>query len=150
VHTLKKKVAETIKKEFQERLQLAVDTLNSAIESRNNDTKSSAGDKYETSREMIQQEINSIEEQIFQLKAMLNELQRLPLDENPTQATSGSLVETDVGLYLLGLSAGKISIGKQVVYAISLASPLGKLLLNQKKGASIKFNNSTQTILNVY
>lgn len=147
---LKSKIVNAINMEFEERLRLAVDALDSAIESRNNETKSSAGDKYETSREMIQQEINSSEKQIFQIKMMLNELRRLPIKEKSLVAASGSLVETDSGLYLLGLSAGKMEVEDKTVYAISVASPLGKLLFNKKKGDTINLNNVAQTILEIH
>ena len=45
--------------------QLAIDA---AIESSNDDTKSSAGDKYETGREMMQQEIDRNRKQMEEAK----------------------------------------------------------------------------------
>ncbi|WP_417266550.1 3-oxoacyl-ACP synthase [Brumimicrobium sp.] len=145
----KKQVIKAMEKELEERLKMATQTYNVALESRNNDTKSSAGDKYETSRAMMQQEMDNAEISIHQVKVFQNELQRLPLEENVNAVMSGSLVETTNGVYFLGLSLGKIEVNNQIVYAISTASPLGKLLLNKKVGDVIDLNSNQQTILNV-
>lgn|SRR5690554_678198 len=145
----KKQVIKAMEKELEERLKMATQTYNDALESRNNDTKSSAGDKYETSRAMMQQEMDNAEISIHQVKVFQNELQRLPLEENVNAVMSGSLVETTNGVYFLGLSLGKIEVNNQIVYAISTASPLGKLLLNKKVGDVIDLNSNQQKVLNL-
>lgn len=145
----KKQVIKAMEKELEERLKMATQTYNDALESRNNDTKSSAGDKYETSRAMMQQEMDNAEISIHQVKVFQNELQRLPLEENANAVMSGSLVETTNGVYFLGLSLGKIEVNNQIVYAISTASPLGKLLLNKKVGDVIDLNSNQQKVLNL-
>lgn len=145
----KKQVIKAMEKELEERLKMATQTYNDALESRNNDTKSSAGDKYETSRAMMQQEMDNAEIRIHQVKVFQNELQRLPLEENANAVMSGSLVETTNGVYFLGLSLGKIEVNNQIVYAISTASPLGKLLLNKKVGDVIDLNSNQQKVLNL-
>lgn len=145
----KKQVIKAMEKELEERLKMATQTYNDALESRNNDTKSSAGDKYETSRAMMQQEMDNAEISIHQVKVFQNELQRLPLEENADAVMSGSLVETTNGVYFLGLSLGKIEVNNLIVYAISTASPLGKLLLNKKVGDVIDLNSNQQKILNL-
>ena len=50
------------------------DTLQVAIISRNSDTKSSAGDKFETSREMAQIEITKIEAEILKTQQFIQHL----------------------------------------------------------------------------
>jgi transcription elongation GreA/GreB family factor len=146
---IKKQVITAIEKELDERLVMATQTYDDALESRNNDTKSSAGDKYETSRAMMQQEMDNAEISIRQVKVFKNELNRLPLEENSEVVISGSLVETNTGIYFLGLSLGKVEINNHIVYAISTASPLGKLLLNCKVGDEVNLNNAQQKILKI-
>lgn len=146
---MKKQVVKAIEKELEERLNMATQTYNDALESRNNDTKSSAGDKYETSRAMMQQEMDNAEISIHQVKVFQNELNRLPLKEDSESVISGSLVETNTGIYFLGLSLGKIVVNNHIVYAISTASPLGKLLLKRKVGDFIDLNNAQQKILKI-
>ncbi len=149
METIKKEVIKAIEKELDERLTISTQTYNDALESRNNDTKSSAGDKYETSRAMMQQEMDNAEAIIHQVKMFKNELQRLPVEEKSDKVISGSFVETDLGLYFLGLSLGKIEIQNQIVYAISTASPLGKMLLHKKVGDEISLNNTKQSIKSI-
>ena len=146
---VKLQVVQAINEELEERLKLSTQAYNDALESRNNDTKSSAGDKYETSRAMMQQEMDNAEISINQAKVFMNELNRLPLEEESDVVISGSLVETNTGIYFLGLSIGKVIVENQIVYAISTASPLGKLLLNCKVGDKINLNNSEQEILRI-
>lgn len=149
MEAVKKEVIKAIEKELDERLEISTQTYNDALESRNNDTKSSAGDKYETSRAMMQQEMDNAEAIIHQVKMFKNELRRLPIEEKSDQVISGSFVETDKGLYFIGLSIGKIEIQNQIVYAISTASPLGKLLLHKKVGDEIHLNNMKQSIKSI-
>ncbi|RYM33397.1 hypothetical protein ERX46_10680 [Brumimicrobium glaciale] len=149
METIKKEVIKAIEKELEERLAISTQTYNDALESRNNDTKSSAGDKYETSRAMMQQEMDNAEARIHQVKVFKNELNRLPVEEKSDIIISGSFVETDLGLYFIGLSLGKVEIQNQIVYAISTASPLGKMLLHKKVGDEINLNNTKQFIKSI-
>ena len=64
-------------------------TLQEAIDSRNSDTKSSAGDKFETSREMAQIEIHKIEDQILKTQQFIT---RIML----SKGTHDSLIQTKV------------------------------------------------------
>ncbi|PKR81026.1 hypothetical protein CW751_07620 [Brumimicrobium salinarum] len=146
---LKSKVVSEIKNVLDERLKMAQQTYNDALESRNNDTKSSAGDKYETSRAMMQQEMDNAQRSIHQIKMMRNELFRLPIQESNLKATAGALITTNSGKYFLGLSMGKVLVGEHVVFAISTGSPLGKLLLNKKEGDRFVLNNMEQEILSI-
>ncbi|WP_244939755.1 hypothetical protein [Kaistella daneshvariae] len=69
----------------------------------NNETKSSMGDKYETSREMVQQEINNLQIQLKENLKARNSLQIINV--NPHQNVGlGSLVETDKGLFYIAVS----------------------------------------------
>lgn len=149
METIKKEVIKAIEVELEERLAVSTQTYNDALESRNNDTKSSAGDKYETSRAMMQQEMDNAEARIHQVKMFKNELQRLPVEEKSDVIISGSFVETDLGMYFLGLSIGKVELQNQIVYAISTASPLGKMLLHKQVGDEIHLNNTKQSIISI-
>lgn len=146
---LKEQVIEEIEKELEERMTLIEQSYNDAIDARNNDTKSSAGDKYETGREMIQQEIERMALRMREIKAMQNELGILPVKEKSDVVISGSLVEIDSGIYFLGLSFGKIEVNNECIYAISTHSPLGKLILNHRVGDKIDLNQRIQKILKI-
>lgn len=62
----------------------------------NNDTKSSMGDKYETSREMLQQEINRLLSQQSEVNNQLDVLQNI--NTKPSAVVGlGAYVETSMG-----------------------------------------------------
>jgi len=121
--------------------------IQDANQSLQNDTKSSAGDKYETSREMIQQDLNRYEQQIKVLNQDLDILTRIKNQKlDVHKAGLGSLVKTDKGFYFLAVSIGQISIDDQKIFSISTASPIGKVLVGKKVGESFEFNGIKQTV----
>lgn len=105
-----------------------------AKESRDSDTKSSAGDKFETGREMMQREMDKWSAQIDQNTISLNKLDRIA-DLAPSKVVSeGSLVETDQETYFISIGYGKL----ESVYAISIESPLGTVLKGKKVGDRVE------------
>jgi hypothetical protein len=104
-----------------------------AKESRNSDTKSSAGDKFETGREMMQREMDKLSALMDTTENSLKKLQSLP-SAPATIVCEGSLVETDQENYFISIGFGKIG----DVYAISVESPLGALLKGKKIGESVE------------
>ena len=127
-----------------------IEVINKAIaiakDSRNNDTKSSAGDKYETGREMMQIEIEKNEVLLNQTAKQRKELARIDILEKFNKVAFGSLVETDKGTYFISIGIGKVQINDQICYAISLASPIGGLLRNKAVGDEIQFQGRTFSI----
>lgn len=131
-------------------LELKVKELTSAIasskESRDNDTKSSAGDKYETGREMMQIEINKTEIQLAKNQLMLHEVEKIRAEKVSNTISFGSMVVTNNGIYLFGLALGKIMVEGSDVFVISFASPLGKLFLNKSVKDNVNFNGKNYLI----
>lgn len=123
-----------------ERIQTATIALQQAREASNDDTKSSAGDKYETSREMMQQDIDRNKRLLMDAEEnqrILIQLKDVPGSEI---VRNGSLVFTDQGNFYLSVSAGMLKLNEQVYFAISSASPIGKLLSGKRTGESFEFN----------
>ena len=60
MENVKRDLVALISDELNKRLDDVALAYNDALESRNSDDKSSAGDKYETGREMAQQEMNNL------------------------------------------------------------------------------------------
>ena len=58
----------------------------------NNDTKSSMGDKYETSREMMQQEITRIQNQLNEVLIQQDVFSKIKIVENKTIGLGLSLI----------------------------------------------------------
>ncbi|MBB2145328.1 3-oxoacyl-ACP synthase [Pedobacter sp. LMG 31464] len=134
---------------INERIQTAETALQQAREASNDDTKSSAGDKYETSREMMQQDIDRNKRLLIDAEEnhkVLSSLKDAPFSE---EARNGSLVYTNQGNFYLSISAGQLHLGNETVFAISAVSPIGKLLLGKQKGGEFDFNGKKYQIKEV-
>lgn len=132
-----------------QRVESATKAIISAKEASQDDTKSSAGDKYETTREMMQQEISRNEAQLFEAKKLQHALLQIPQDKTTDKIQNGSLVFTNNGNFYISISAGQFEIEGQIFFAISSASPIGRLLLGLEKGMTFSFNGKTFEIKDV-
>ena len=121
-------------------IQASRQAINDAIESANDDTKSSAGDKYETGREMMQQEIDRNRKQLDEAVKMKNLL--LSIDQNQVSDTvqNGSLVITNLGKFYISISRGQLVADGNNYFAVSAVSPIGAKLIRQKRGDEFNFN----------
>jgi transcription elongation GreA/GreB family factor len=100
------------------------------------DSKSSAGDKHETSRAMMQNEQEKIIRQMEMLTEQLNQLQRINVDAPSERIFAGSMIKTNNGYFFLSVPLGKITVQNITVFVLSPTSPLGKLLIGLTKGQS--------------
>ena len=123
--------------------------LNSVNEEIGKETKSSAGDKFETSREMMNQEVSRLEERIAYLKKQLNSLQQLS-QRKSSSIENGSLVDTNHGLFFFGIAFGKLETQGSSIMGLSLNSPLGKIMTDKKEGDSLTFMNRNYSIETIY
>ena len=110
-----------------------------AKESRDSDTKSSAGDKFETGREMMQREMDKISASIDQSKNQLNFLSKINLNRPYPIVDLGCLILTDQGIYYISIGLGKVEINDEIIYAISLDSPIGQLFKGKRVGDELEF-----------
>lgn len=115
-----------------------------------NDSKSSMGDKYETSREMMQQEINHLEQQISINQQQLFYLKSFNLLAKNEQIVLGSLIQTNIGWFFIAVSFGEIKVLEQAIIVISPISPLGKILIGKKVNDEFEMNERILKILSVY
>ncbi len=142
-----------IHEQCMEILQQKIDGLSQNIidmtESMMAEAKSTMGDKYETSRAMIQSEIERIGLQRSEIIRQLQNVQILNPKKVNTTASRGALVYTGQAHYYLGAPIGKIEVDKQPVYVISPQSPIGELILDKHKGDKFQFNGKTMTIQEV-
>ncbi len=137
---MKNKLIKHIENVLKEKIDVLNADISSLIESRNNDTKSSAGDKYETGREMTQIELNKLEAQLVKTKLLLSELLKADTIKSNTGIDFGALVYTDKENYFLTIPYGKVNLEDKEFFVISLASPIGSLLKGKKIGDIISFN----------
>ena len=113
------------------------------------ESKSSAGDKHETGRAMLHLEMEKASQQLGVAKQMNELLDKIQLNSVSKKIKLGSLITTDQGIYFLSISAGEISLGDKLYYAISPSSPIGSLLLGKEKGEKILLNSKVITVLSI-
>jgi len=136
-----------------ERVLIRIQTLQQMISdtqaASNAETKSSAGDKFETTRAMLQLEKDKSTLQLayaFEEKQLLDQIN---INQSFSIVKTGALITTNSGSYFLANGSGKLELNDQTVYAISAASPIGKQLLGKKKGDQFEWKGKTFKILNV-
>lgn len=123
-------------------------SLITATRESNNDTKSSMGDKYETSREMLQQEINMLEKQLAEVNDQYQLLKKIKV--MPSKKVSlGSLIEFELGKFFIAVGIGEIKLNNNSIMTISVNSPLAKAILGKNVGDNFSINNKTFAIRNV-
>ena len=120
-----------------------------AREASANETKSSAGDKYETGVETIQQDIDLNITRLNELNKLKQTLERIIPDQISSIVVPGSIVRTNNGSYYISIGAGKIKAEDVTYYAISLESPIGEKLAGNKAGHKFEFNGRKYVIESV-
>ena len=124
----------------QERILTATEAMQAAQESANSESKSSAGDKYEPGRAMAQLERDRHAQLLADAKRMLADLEKINPGITTSVVVPGSLVRTSRGTFFLAISAGKLTLDGANYFAVSVASPIGALLLGKRVGEVVMFN----------
>jgi transcription elongation GreA/GreB family factor len=112
------------------------------------DSKSSAGDKYETSREMSQQEIDKIGTQLAEQKRLRNTAKSMLALPESKSVQAGALVQTTTAYLLIGLPVGKID-SEATIFGIGAAAPLAQQLMGKKINDTLVFQQQTIQILSI-
>ena len=147
---MKKRVVDFITILIKDKTQLLKFELDSINKEKNNLKKSSAGDKFETSRALMQTEYDKIDNQLLILKNQLRAIKSISLSDKKKKVGVGSFIKTNKSFYFISIGLGKQIIDNNAINIISLSSPIGKLLNNKKKGDIIVFNNREELIENIY
>jgi transcription elongation GreA/GreB family factor len=136
---LKNKLIQHIHGLLADKLKSIEQSLAEMRESRDADTKSSAGDKHETSRALAQTELDKLEVQLNKTLLMQKEFTQLSASKKSNTIGQGSLVFTNHENYLISIPLGKVVVDNLIYYVISAASPMGKFLLGKTVGEKINF-----------
>ena len=148
---LKQKIINECNALLQQKIANLKSALATVNEAANNETKSTAGDKHETAKAMMQLEQEKLSAQITILNTQVSELQKINTTKKYTQITNGSLVTTNKGILFIGVGLGKIKINDEVgVFAISYLSPLAQLLINNKVNQSVSIGAINYTINGIF
>jgi hypothetical protein len=146
---VKKQIIDIAKAKVQQRLYEATKAMEAAQSAANEDTKSSAGDKFETSRAMAHNDLNLYKRQWHEASIDMNILELIDPEKSFKLATNGTLVKTEIGLFFFCISIGVIMLDNQKVMVASLASPLGEALKGKKAGEKFEFRGKSISVLSV-
>jgi transcription elongation GreA/GreB family factor len=134
----------------QLRLDAARAGMAAAQESSNSETKSSAGDKYETGRAMAQQERDRHAAQLHEAQQLLGALQKINPELASDNVRPGALASTSLGLFYFSIGAGKLTTAEgQEFLAVSAGAPLAMALHGRRAGEEVLFNGKPVRVLAV-
>jgi len=146
VNQLKQQLYQQCLDYVQQRMDAAQQGIEAAQQASQDDTKSSAGDKYETGREMAQQETDRNMAQLNEankLKVALNQINPTLINDH---VETGCVVITDTAKFYVSISAGAISAAGETYMAISPASPIGQKMKGLKAGDRFNLNDKVYKI----
>lgn len=136
-------------KVIEQRHQTIEKTISSHQKALASETKSSAGDKHETGRAMLQLEMEKAGQQLVAIQQMKETLGKIDVFKKSTIASLGAIIETSLGAYFLSIAAGQLTITNKKYFAISISSPIGKQLLGKRKGDLLSWNGKEIEIQNI-
>lgn len=144
----KSRLLDAVKSKLAEKIQ-KFEKLIEDTRASNNDTKSSMGDKYETGREMLKQEINNLQRQLNETLNQQALLQKVNADSSE-KVQNGALIETEKGLFYIAASVGEIIVDNRKIMTVSAESPLAKAMAGLTNGQSFSLNNTSQTVKQIW
>jgi len=124
-------------------------TIAEIQESLTSETKSSAGDKHETGRAMLQLEREKAGNQLSEINKTKVALSKIDVSKSSEKVGLGSVVFTTQVHYFIAISAGELTIDTQKFYAISPNTPIGQLLMGKTTGDTISFRTQNFKIESV-
>lgn len=135
---------------LEDRINVCKHAIANAQEASNEEGKSSAGDKFETSRAM-----NHLEKEMYgkQLMSNLREQAALqsidPLTLHDAVSTGSLIVCNHFDIYIAA-GLGKTMVNNRQLYLLSPEAPLASLLRNKKQGDVFIFNKVEERIAELY
>lgn len=131
-----------------------VQTIENAMEdtqaSANNETKSTAGDKHDTARAMMQLATEQNAKHLAEARKLKQVLHLIDPNKKNNTVKLGSVVQTENGSFFIAVSAGKVEHDGVNYFMVSPTSPIGLAMNGLKAGESFTLNGKTNTIKALY
>lgn len=133
----------------EQRIATAKEAMDAAQAAANTEGKSSVGDKYETTRAMMQLERDQNARLLGEAIKLKQALENLDPTLQHEQVRPGSIVRTSAGNYYVSISLGSIALDGVEYIALSPVTPLGSSLLGLKPRSKLEFNKRKIEIIDV-
>ncbi|MGY6743077.1 MAG: hypothetical protein ACXIUQ_10105 [Cecembia sp.] len=117
-------------------------------ESSESEEKSSAGDKYETHQEMLNQSRNMLHQALEKNKLMLAQLNAIST-KKMDKVEEGALVKLNIGTLWVSIALGQISLDGTTYHLVSKDSPLISTILGLKEKETYTFKGRTGEVMEV-
>jgi hypothetical protein len=147
---IKKQLLQICLENQLKRVEHARKAMEDAQQSANSEERSTAGDKYDTSRAMSQNVRDMNARQLQGAFKDLATLQQIDPQVTPLVVGVGSVVKTTGGNYFVAISGGPYTVLKDTYYSVSTAAPLGQVLLGKKTGDTFLFRGKIFSITAVF
>ncbi len=134
---------------INERIEAIKSSMLDAQDAANDETKSSAGDKYETTRSMMQLDNEMFQKQMNEALKTKSELLKVSSEVNIEKIKVGCLVLTTQATYFLIVGLGKIDMDNRSYFVVSPHAPVGLQLMDKKVGDEIVIAGKTAKILQI-
>lgn len=146
---LKQRLMELCQAFVNQRLHVIQNTIREVHESMTSETKSSAGDKHETGRAMLQLEREKAGQQLAEIEKLNQLLSKINTTKSSEIIGLGSAVFTSNVNYFIAISSGELHLKEYSFYGISPSTPIAQLLLGKRVGEQIQFREAKFKIIKV-
>ena len=138
---------EAAMKEGLERAQAGFQELQGSLEG---ESKSTAGDKHETGRAMVQMEMEQAALRLSRVEGMVRQWQSLAPARGRKEVRPGSVVCTDHGGFVIGVARGAFDVPELGLWrAISADAPLAQALQARGPDSAVEFRGKQWNISSV-
>lgn len=132
--------------QLQEKIATLTSDINDLSQGIAADSKSSAGDKFETAREMSQQELNKLSVQLNENQRFLSQVRNFYEVGNAAQIGQGSVVQVGELIVIIGLPVGRIAAPFNLI-GIGTTAPLSQLIIGKKNNEVIQWQGNAITLV---
>lgn len=147
---LKETLHQHCKEQLEERTNRLQQEGRELAESKRKETKSTAGDKHETGRAMVQLEEEKLAGQLADVQQQMAALARVKPRHVNEVAGPGALLKTSMGWFYIAVSLGKVEVEGQSYFVLSGAAPIAQAMRDQQAGAEVHFNDRELTIEEIW
>ncbi len=147
--TVKEQLHQHCEAFLNKRLEVIQNTISDIEKALTSETKSTAGDKHETGRAMLQLEREKAGQQLAELQKQFLVLNKINTSQNHNTIALGSIVYTTQSNYFISTSVGEVIYDDDTFFAISLGSPIARLLVGKAINETFQFRDKEITITKI-
>ena len=147
---LKKRLMLLCTQLIEQRITAISAAMDNAQANANAEEKSSAGDKYETSRAMSHLEKDMQSRQLAANQIELANLFKIDCSEIYDSPIPGSYIRCQECSFFIASGLGKVQFEGETIYLLSPGAPLAKLLFPKKRGSVFSFNKTEMNIEDIF